>query len=133
MVQIKQLTAKDVWEEIQQNPNVVLVDVRTIEELENIGMPDESLFKARYVHLPIALGAERQFNTHFEKDFENVIEDKNNPIALICAAGARSQSAAELILKLGYKDVINISDGFSGNASSGGWQASGLPWEKLKK
>ena len=37
------------------------------------------------------------------------------------------------ILYRGYKNVVNISDGFSGGENSKGWQAAGLPWKKLKK
>ena len=44
----------------------------------------------------------------------------------MCAAGGRSMIAANILANEGY-DVLNISDGFSGNKEDPGWKNSGLP------
>ena len=44
----------------------------------------------------------------------------------MCAAGGRSQLAAMLLTKEGFK-AHNLSDGFSGNGVDPGWKATGLP------
>ncbi len=44
----------------------------------------------------------------------------------MCAAGGRSQLAAMLLTKEGFK-AHNLSDGFSGNGVDPGWKAAGLP------
>ncbi|MBS0242596.1 MAG: rhodanese-like domain-containing protein, partial [Proteobacteria bacterium] len=55
----------------------------------------------------------------------------------ICRSGARSQRAAEAMLKAGYQRCFNVADGFEGpldgerhRGRSGGWKARGLPWEQ---
>ena len=46
------------------------------------------------------------------------------PVAVICASGSRSQSAAALLGQKGFKTVFNVSGG------TGAWQYSGLALER---
>ncbi len=50
--------------------------------------------------------------------------DPERPVAVICASGNRSQSAAALLGQKGFKTVYNVLNGTSG------WRMSGLPVEK---
>ena len=53
---------------------------------------------------------------------------KKDNILVICRSGVRSMAAAKLLQQQGYKNLINISDGFEGNPSTGeGWKKSNLP------
>ena len=65
-------------------------------------------------------------NQNFIEEFENLKIDKNFEILASCGTGGRSQRAAELLTKLGYK-CSNISDGFLGNDENIGWKRSNLP------
>ena len=49
--------------------------------------------------------------------------DPERPVAVICASGNRSQSAAALLGQKGFKTVYNISGG------TGAWMHSGLELE----
>jgi molybdopterin/thiamine biosynthesis adenylyltransferase/rhodanese-related sulfurtransferase len=57
-----------------------------------------------------------------EARIEGVIPDRNAPIVIYCAGGARSAFAAKSLNELGYTNVVSMSEGF------GGWKAAGLPW-----
>lgn len=50
--------------------------------------------------------------------------DSNKPVAVICASGSRSQSAAALLGQKGFKTVYNVSGGTSA------WMYSGLALER---
>jgi glyoxylase-like metal-dependent hydrolase (beta-lactamase superfamily II) len=50
--------------------------------------------------------------------------DPERPVAVICASGNRSQSAAALLGQKGFKTVYNVSGG------TGAWQYSGLALER---
>ena len=50
--------------------------------------------------------------------------DPQTPVAVICASGNRSQSAAALLGQKGFKTVYNVSGG------TGAWMRSGLELER---
>jgi hydroxyacylglutathione hydrolase len=49
---------------------------------------------------------------------------KDGRLAVICAGGMRSSSAASLLMRSGFNDVVNVTDGFDG------WVKAGLPIER---
>ncbi len=50
--------------------------------------------------------------------------DPEKPVAVICASGSRSQSAAALLGQKGFKTIYNVSGGTSA------WMYSGLALER---
>ena len=83
--------------ELMDNNDLQLVDVRTPEEVA------DGFIKGAV-------------NIDFRSaDFESKIGamDKSKPIAVYCGAGSRSGSAGELLLELGFKDIYDLSSGFS--------------------
>src|SRR3954470_19723417 len=54
---------------------------------------------------------------------EDVVPDKNKPVVIYCAAGARSMRAAFQLASMGYREVYSVAGGF------GRWKAEGRPWE----
>ena len=46
---------------------------------------------------------------------------KDGSMAVICAGGHRSSSAASLLARSGFNDVVNVHEGFDG------WEKAGLP------
>jgi phage shock protein E len=76
----------------------VLVDLRTPDELKKGIIPNS-------VNID-----------YFRKDFEKQIAalDKSKTYFLYCAVGGRSTETAELMVKLGFKKVYNLKEGFSG-------------------
>ena len=119
---IKQITSEEIKEYIKNNPNSVLLDVRTQGEWDNIGKPDGDKLGLKTYFLEI----QRDASFDFVKEFKNLNISQNKDILVICASGERSQISAELLSRANYKS-INISDGFMGSEEGAGWMNCGLP------
>ncbi len=57
-----------------------------------------------------------------EARIEDTVRDRDEPIVVYCAGGARSAFATESLHELGYTDVVSLAGGF------GAWKSAGLPW-----
>ena len=119
---IKQITCKELKDHVKNNPKSVLLDVRTQEELDNIGKPDGDKIGLKTYFLEI----QRNAFFNFVKEFKNLNINQDNDVLVICASGERSQITAELLSRENYKS-INISDGFMGSQEGIGWKNNGLP------
>ena len=119
---IKQITCKELKDHVKNNPKSVLLDVRTQEELDNIGKPDGDKIGLKTYFLEI----QRDAFFDFVKEFKNLNINQDNEVLVICASGERSQITAELLSRENYKS-INISDGFMGSKEGIGWKNNGLP------
>ena len=119
---IKQITCKELKDHVKNNPKSVLLDVRTQEELDNIGKPDGDKIGLKTYFLEI----QRDAFFDFVKEFKNLNINQDNEVLVICASGERSQITAELLSRENYKS-INISDGFMGSQEGVGWKNNGLP------
>ena len=80
---------------LDENPGVIL-DVRTKEEINNGHLENAS------------------FIDFYDEDFELKASwiKKNQPIYVYCHAGGRSSKAANILLKLGFKEVYNLIGGY---------------------
>jgi len=119
---IKQITCKELKDHVKNNPKSVLLDVRTQEELDNIGKPDGDKIGLKTYFLEI----QRDAFFDFVKEFKNLNINQDNEVLVICASGERSQITAELLSRENYKS-INISDGFMGSQEGAGWKKNDLP------
>lgn len=115
---------------LKENPDSILVDVRTENEWREIGIPDfenEGLNNTMLLNTIIA-GQDLDMNDSFGNYLLDNIEDKDAPIMFICKSGGRSSLAAYLAGKLGYNKCYNIVDGFEGNSLGRGWK-NNLSWK----
>ena len=119
---IKQIFSKEIKDYLKNNPKAILLDVRTQEELDNIGKPDGDKIGLKTYFLEIR----RDAFFDFVQEFKNLNIDQDKEILVICASGERSQISAELLSRENYKS-INISDGFMGSQEDVGWKKNGLP------
>ena len=119
---IKQITCKELKDHVKNNPKSVLLDVRTQEELDNIGKPDGDKIGLKTYFLEI----QKDAFFDFVKEFKNLNINQDNEVLVICASGERSQITAELLSRENYKS-INIYDGFMGSQEGIGWKNNGLP------
>ena len=119
---VKQIICKEIKDYLKNNPKIVLLDVRTQEELDNIGKPDGDKIGLKTYFLEI----QRDAFFDFVKEFKNLNINQDNEVLVICASGERSQITAELLSRENYKS-INISDGFMGSQEGIGWKNNGLP------
>ena len=119
---IKQIICKELKDHVKNNPKSVLLDVRTQEELDNIGKPDGDKIGLKTYFLEIR----RDSFFDFVQEFKNLNINQDKEILVICKSGERSQISAELLFRENYKS-INISDGFMGSQEGIGWKNNGLP------
>ena len=124
---IKQIKSSEIKKYIEENPNTVVLDVRTKEELDNVGRIDAEGLGSKTFNVVVSpdLGNWQKPDPNFVENVKKEIK-KENPILVSCAAGGRSLIAANLLEQEGYT-ALNVSDGFSGNGQDLGWKNSGLP------
>ena len=119
------VTPQEAWQLFSQQA-ALLIDVRTLEERENVGyVPDAP-------HVAWATGAQMERNPRFIRELESKA-DKLDVILFLCRSGKRSIAAAEAASKVGFKNVFNVTEGFEGEILNGqrgisGWRSYNLPW-----
>ncbi len=128
---IENLTPKQSWDFMQNNPDAVMIDVRTQMEHTFIGHPLTAVHIA-WKELP-----DWQLNVNFLTQVQAHVNDIKTPILLLCRSGQRSLAAAQLLESAGYQQLINILEGFEGDldihkhrGTSSGWRYNQLPWEQ---
>ncbi|WP_416899405.1 MAG: rhodanese-like domain-containing protein [Minwuia sp.] len=100
---------------------LLIIDIRTPPEWAWSGTPRGS---ARVNWLQLS-GEEG-----FLKDVLEVTNgDRSRPLALICASGGRSSSAAAFLAANGFSQVADIGEGMGGSRQGPGWLARKLPLE----
>ena len=116
---IKQIKSIEIKEFVENNPETVLLDVRTDDEWNTFGKPDTKNLGIKSFFITIS-----QDPSFVEKVKKKI--NKKNRVLVICAMGGRSIIAANLLANEGY-DALNISDGYNGNGQDPGWKNLGLP------
>ena len=141
--EIKQISSKEAFEEINSNAGALLIDVRSELEWKKIGIPDLGDLNENLILLELQSMPSMEYNQNFLVELEEALNDKNvNNVMFICKAGVRSQAAAVqsmgvLLNKNKSIKICNISDGFEGKGFSifgdkaPGWKNSGLPWKLI--
>jgi molybdopterin/thiamine biosynthesis adenylyltransferase/rhodanese-related sulfurtransferase len=90
---------------VEAREALTLVDVREAEEF-------------RAGHIPGAVSAPRAF---LEARIEEIAPDRDAPLVLYCAGGARAALAARTLVEMGYARVERADPGFTQ------WRAQGFP------
>jgi molybdopterin/thiamine biosynthesis adenylyltransferase/rhodanese-related sulfurtransferase len=103
---VRQLTPAQTQEILAASPETALVDVRETTEWDQG-------YIVGAIHVP---------RGNLESLIEAAVPDRNRPIVLYCAAGARSALAARTLAEMGYANVASMSGGFQQ------WKTHGLAW-----
>jgi rhodanese-related sulfurtransferase len=102
--------AEDLNAELLEKPDMILIDVRTAEEVaENGVIATEGQY---LVSIPLE---------SFVVDAAMWPTDKDAEIAIYCGSGHRSTMAMTILLTNGYTNVTSLKSGF------GGWASAGYP------
>ena len=130
------VTPEEAWKLLNDNPEAVLVDVRTDAEWRFVGVPDISGL-GRDVVFVQWLGADGKRNARFVDELvEAGVGPGDRPVVFICRSGNRSIAAAEVATAAGIAPSYNVLDGFEGqldgqrHRGANGWRALGLPWKQ---
>lgn len=122
------LTPQQAFDMLAEQPDAVLVDVRTEAEWTFVGVP--SLPGVRFVEwTQWPTGAA---NADFVAEAAQGLEP-SQPIICLCRSGVRSVAAAQALTAAGHQAAYNVLDGFEGSHDAnghrtGGWRGAGLPW-----
>lgn len=105
---VKNVSAVE-FKKLMTEQNTVVIDLRTNDEINSKGFIKNM-----------------QQIDYLAKDADSKIEklDRSKSYLLYCAGGGRSADAAEQMIKLGFKNVINLEKGFDD------WKKQGLEVEK---
>lgn len=128
------LTPADAWALLESTPQAVLVDVRTVGEWENIGIPDTAATGREPVFVEWQQAPSGQVNPAFLDELEAAGIEPGAPIVFLCRSGVRSIAAAQAATAAGLGPAYNILEGFEGGLNElgergwQGWVAAGLPW-----
>ncbi|CAN5166966.1 rhodanese-like domain-containing protein [soil metagenome] len=128
------ITPEEAWKILSDNPDAVLVDVRTDAEWKFVGVPDLSGLDREAVLIEWNR-VDGSRNENFVADLVAAgIAPAERPVVFLCRSGNRSIGAAEAATAAGIAPSYNVLDGFEGNLDenkhrgSTGWRAIGLPW-----
>ena len=121
---------------LQDDPDAVLVDVRTSAEWSYVGLPDLSTIGKHVIPLEWQRFPDGALNTGFVEQLREAGIGKGSPIYFLCRSGVRSAAAAEVATTAGLGPAYNVSDGFEGpldddgHRTVAGWKVAGLPWRQ---
>ncbi|UMM64408.1 rhodanese-like domain-containing protein [Aristophania vespae] len=122
---MKNLSATQAWDFLQNHADAVLIDVRTPPEWASVGFPDLSSIGKE----ALAITWTMEEAEAFDPILLDAVKNKEIPLLFICRSGQRSLRAAMQAENCGYQNVINITDGFEDrHGPATGWRASGLPF-----
>jgi rhodanese-related sulfurtransferase len=134
------VTPLEAWKMLSDNPQAVLVDVRTDAEWRFVGVPDLSSLGREVVYIEWNT-TDGTHNGNFAAELRDQIPpaagDEERPVVFLCRSGNRSIGAAEIATEVGITPAYNMLDGFEGHLNAQGhrgetgWRATGLPWKQL--
>lgn len=88
----KTITSEEAKEMIENNPDITIVDVRTLEE-----------YNSGHIESAILLP-----DNEIAAKAESILQDKNATILVYCRSGRRSASASRQLSQLGYNNVYDF-------------------------
>lgn len=131
------ISPADTWAQLKDDPDAVLVDVRTEAEWNYVGAPNldsigkETVFAA-WVNYP-----GNTPNGSFLEEVKAAGITPDQTVLCLCRSGQRSIAAAVALTEQGYGKAYNILEGFEGDKDTngrrgavGGWKMHGLPWSQ---
>ncbi len=134
---VANVTPKQVWQALRDDPAAMLVDVRTDAEWTYVGLPDLTEAGKQPALIPWQIFPAMAVNGDFAGQLAAAGLAPANKLFFICRSGVRSLAAAAAAEAAGYDQCFNVLDGFEGppdgDAHRGrvaGWKADGLAWRQ---
>ena len=92
MYQNRRITSSEAYTLMQKNPNAIILDVRTRQEFSTGRIPGAVLLPDYQIH----------------EYAESVIPDKDSLVLVYCRSGARSRTAASILVSMGFTNVYDF-------------------------
>ena len=114
---IENLSVADLKAELQDDPDLLLLDIRELQERVDLGtLPGAH-------HVPRGM---LEFWADPKSPYYRDFFQEDRRTVLFCAGGGRSALAALALKDMGFTSVAHLEPGF------GGWQKAGEPVEDVK-
>ena len=129
------ISSVQTWQALQNQPEAVLVDIRTRAEWKYVGGPDLSSLGKSLIQVEWQVFPSMERNPRFLRELQAEGVTPGQVIYLICRSGIRSRDAAEFLAVRGYT-TYNVAEGFEGplddndHRGASGWRAERLPWKQ---
>ena len=130
------ITPREAWNLLNDDPDAVLVDCRTAAEWRWVGVVDLSGIGRDAVYVEWN-GADGTHNDGFVDELVAAgVTPGERPVVFLCRSGNRSIGAAEAATAAGIGPSYNVLDGFEGNLDEQshrrgtGRRAERLPWKQ---
>ena len=129
-----EISVHDAYQLLVEDPAAVLVDVRTPQEWNLVGIPVlDAIGKQARMVMWTAYGSGTP-NPDFVEQATGGL-DPSTPLLFLCRSGVRSQRAAAAAVAAGFTTTYNVSEGFEGDLDADGhrttgWKHAGLPWRQ---
>ena len=135
-------TDADVYNMATTDADVYILDVRSEAEWIYVGHPgpnkleEGDLLNGKVVNVSYKIWKKKLFivNPSFVSDVEDLFEDKDIVLIVMCRSGKRGKDAALALEAAGYTNVYNMTTGFQGKRDEygyrtmNGWVIDGLPY-----
>lgn len=106
LVDVKEILPWDLEERLQENPDLLIVDVREPEEFEAMHIPNS-------LNVPRGI-LESACEWDYEETVPELVRARDREIVVVCRSGYRSVLAANSMLLLGYENVASLQTGLRG-------------------
>ena len=129
-----EISVHDAYQLLVEDPAAVLVDARTPQEWNLVGIPVlDAIGKQARMVMWTAYGSGTP-NPDFVEQATGGL-DPSTPLLFLCRSGVRSQGAAAAAAAAGFTTTYNVSEGFEGDLDADGhrttgWKHAGLPWRQ---
>ncbi|MFT6106810.1 MAG: rhodanese-related sulfurtransferase [Rickettsiales bacterium] len=140
---VLQIEVLDAWKFLQENPQSILVDVRTREEIDFVGFADLSEIDIKTIFLPWRQYPRMEIDEDFTDKLSGLVAETfpSNPLEtnllFLCRSGSRSFEAAMFVSDLDYVNCKNVVNGFEGSCNQdgqrgkiNGWKSKNLSWKQ---
>ena len=132
----RNLLPKMAVERMNENPEAVLIDVRTRAEHKYVGFPDNSILIPWFDEPDLESDSDAFYNSVI--DALSVRSDAmDTELILICRSGFRSNEALKRLQSKGFTCVSHVASGFEGDLDENdhrgnlnGWRNDGMPWSQ---
>ena len=117
--EVKVISPQDAQQQMQENPNALVIDVRQSDALGDACIP--GALNVPLGVLPIKADTELPHSLTDER-----LQDRDQQVIVTCGAGGQAALGAKLLKDMGFNNVSMIDGGMRG------WSEAGLPTEKPK-
>ncbi len=130
-----EITPREAWDMLAEDPKARLVDVRTEAEWSFVGVPDLSALGMEPLLIEWYDFPNGDLNPGFLEQVKEGAAETDASLLFICRSGVRSKAAAIAATAAGYAHCYNVATGFEGDHDEdvhrgrvAGWKHDGLPW-----